>query len=62
MLRVASQQARREPAGTREEKIARAKQLRQVGLSYRKIGRALGVTEGTAYNYVNGYPYSYRWW
>lgn len=54
--------ATREPASTREEKIARAKQLRQMGLSYRKIGKALGVTEGTAYNYVNGYPYSYRWW
>ena len=54
--------ASREPAGTREEKTARAKQLRQTGLSYRKIGKALGVTEGTAYNYVNGYPYSYSWW
>jgi len=52
----------KEPTGTREEKITRAKQLRQTGMSYRKIGKALGVTKGTAYNYVNGYPYSYWCW
>lgn len=42
---------------TIEEKKAKAKELRQSSLSYRKIGNMLGVNESTAYNYVNDYPY-----
>jgi len=42
---------------TKQDRIGKAKELRLDGLSYRKIGSILGVTEGTAYNYVNDYPY-----
>jgi predicted AAA+ superfamily ATPase len=42
---------------TREEKRAEAKELHKNGLSYRKIGDRLDINEGTAYNYVNDYPY-----
>ena len=42
---------------TREEKKAEAKELHKNGLSYRKIGDRLNINEGTAYNYVNDYPY-----
>ena len=42
---------------TKEEKKAKAKELRHSGLSYREIGQRLGINEGTAYNYVNDYPY-----
>lgn len=42
---------------TKEEKKAKAKELRQSGLSYREIGQRLGINEGTAYNYINDYPY-----
>ena len=42
---------------TKEAKIAKAKELHESGLSYRQIGNTLGVKEGTAYNYVNDYPY-----
>ena len=42
---------------TIEDKKAKAKELRQSGLSYRKIGNILNINEGTAYNYVNDYPY-----
>jgi len=41
----------------KEEKIARAKELHQNRFSYRDIGKMLGINEGTAYNYVNDYPY-----
>lgn len=42
---------------TKKEKKATAKELRHSGLSYREIGQRLGINEGTAYNYVNDYPY-----
>ena len=42
---------------TKEEKKTKAKELRRSGLSYREIGKRLGINEGTAYNYVNDYPY-----
>lgn len=42
---------------TRGEKIVRAKELHESGISYRLIGTALNVNEATAYNYINGYPY-----
>jgi hypothetical protein len=42
---------------TRGEKIARAKDLFQSGMSYRQVGTTLNVNEATAYNYINGYPY-----
>ena len=42
---------------TKEGKVARAKELRQSGMSYRQIGSMLRVNESTAYNYVNDYPY-----
>jgi hypothetical protein len=45
------------PKLTKEVKIARARELHDRGLSYRQIGNILGVREGTAYNYVNDYPY-----
>lgn len=41
----------------KEEKIAKAKELRQSRLSYREIDKRLGINESTAYNYVNDYPY-----
>ena len=42
---------------TREERIEKAMELRRSGLSFKEIGRVLGVTKGTAYNYIKGYPY-----
>lgn len=42
---------------TKEEKEAKAKELQHSGLSYREIGKRLGINEGTAYNYVKDYPY-----
>jgi len=42
---------------TKEEKKAKAKELRKSRLSYRKIANMLNINEGTAYNYVNDYPY-----
>ena len=42
---------------TKEGKKASAKELRQSRLSYREIGKRLGINESTAYNYVNDYPY-----
>jgi hypothetical protein len=42
---------------TLEQRIQKAKELHQQGQSYSKIGKTLNVTKGTAYNYVNGYPY-----
>lgn len=41
----------------RAEKIAKAKELRQSGNSYREIGKRIHINESTAYNYVNDYPY-----
>lgn len=42
---------------SKEKMIAKAKEYHQNGFSYRDIGRKLGVNEGTAYNYINDYPY-----
>ncbi len=42
---------------TKEEEKAKAKELQHSGLSYREIGKRLDINEGTAYNYVNDYPY-----
>jgi len=42
---------------TKEDKKAKAKELRKSGFSYRKVGNMLNINEGTAYNYVNDYPY-----
>lgn len=42
---------------TKEERIEKAKELFGSGLSYDQIGKILNVTKGTAYNYINGYPY-----
>ena len=42
---------------TRGERIQKAKELFQQGFSYRQIAMTLSVTKGTAYNYVNAYPY-----
>ncbi|MBI4312533.1 MAG: hypothetical protein HY681_12245 [Chloroflexi bacterium] len=43
-----------------DEKVRKARELREANLSYRRIGEILGVNEATAYNYVNGYPYRRR--
>lgn len=42
---------------TRQERIQKAKELHQAGLSYQQIAGVLGVTKSSAYNYVNGYPH-----
>ena len=42
---------------TKEERIIKAKQLWECGKSYGGIAMILSVTVGTAYNYVNNYPY-----
>ncbi len=42
---------------TKEDKKTKAKELRKSRLSYRKIADMLNINEGTAYNYVNDYPY-----
>ena len=42
---------------TLEERIKRASELHQSGLSLGQIATMLGVTKGTAFNYVKGYPY-----
>ncbi len=42
---------------TAEDKPRRAKELRSRGASYRRIALDLGVSPGTAVNYVRGYPY-----
>ncbi len=42
---------------TLEERIKRARELHQSGLSLGQIARTLGVTKGTVFNYVKGYPY-----
>ena len=45
---------------TLEERIRKAQELSQSGLSFGQIARMLGVSRGTAYNYVRGYPYTYK--
>jgi hypothetical protein len=45
-------------APTKEVKIAKAKEMRRQGFSYRKIADILGVSVSTAYNWVNDYPYN----
>ncbi len=42
---------------TLQERIQKAKSLHQGGMSYKEIAGVMGVTKGSAYNYVNGYPY-----
>ena len=42
---------------TKQELIAKAKALYLSGKSYREISKILGISIGTAYNYVNDYPY-----
>jgi predicted XRE-type DNA-binding protein len=42
---------------TLDERIQKAKELHQGGLSYQQIASVLGVTKSSAYNYVNGYPH-----
>jgi hypothetical protein len=42
---------------TVEQRIQKAKELHQQGLSYDKIAMILNVAKGTAYNYIKGYPY-----
>ena len=42
---------------TLNERIQKAKELHQGGLSYQQIASVLGVTKSSAYNYVNGYPH-----
>jgi hypothetical protein len=42
---------------TLQERIRKAKEMHQGGLSYQQIASVLGVTKSSAYNYVNGYPH-----
>ena len=42
---------------TLEDRIQVARRMSAEGRSYGEIGRALGVSRATAYNYVRGYPY-----
>jgi hypothetical protein len=42
---------------TVEQRIQKAKELHQKGLSYGTIAKTLNVTKGTAFNYVKDYPY-----
>jgi hypothetical protein len=49
---------RRQPKSlTLQERQQRALELRANGDSYGEIARALGVSRGTAVNYIRGYPY-----
>jgi len=43
---------------TKEAKIAKAKEMRRQGFSYRKIADILGVSVSTAYNWISDYPYN----
>jgi DNA-binding CsgD family transcriptional regulator len=45
---------------TPQEKAQKAREMRAKGASYQDIATALGVTRGTALNYVRGYPYRRR--
>ncbi|GAI98374.1 unnamed protein product, partial [marine sediment metagenome] len=48
----------RAPKKTRlDQRIERAKQLKQQGLSLGKIARLMGVTKSTIKNYLEDYPY-----
>jgi hypothetical protein len=42
---------------TREHKKQKARDLRSQGASIKEISMALGVSVGTAYNYLKDYPY-----
>lgn len=42
---------------TLQEKVQKAKAMREQNASYEDIALALGVTRGTAFNYVRNYPY-----
>ncbi|MFX0204135.1 MAG: hypothetical protein ACFFCW_49185 [Candidatus Hodarchaeota archaeon] len=42
---------------TREEKIARAKELHEVGWPLSKTANYFGVSKSTAFNWIRGYPY-----
>jgi hypothetical protein len=42
---------------TLQERIQKALELHQGGLSLGQIAKMMGVSKGTAYNYVKGYPY-----
>lgn len=42
---------------THGERIQKARELHQGGLSLGQIAKMLGVAKGTAHNYVKGYPY-----
>ena len=42
---------------TLQEKVQKAKEMREQNASYEDIALALGVTRGTAFNYVQDYPY-----
>ncbi|MBN2098108.1 MAG: helix-turn-helix domain-containing protein [Dehalococcoidia bacterium] len=42
---------------TLDERIQKARELHQGGLSYQQIASVLGVTKSSAYNYVKGYPH-----
>ena len=41
----------------REERIQKARELRQQGFSHQQIAGRLGVSKATVINYVKGYPY-----
>jgi hypothetical protein len=42
---------------TLDERIHKAKELCQNGLSMRQVARVMGVSHGTVFNYVRGYPH-----
>ena len=44
---------------TLQEKMQKAKEMFKQKTSYEDIGLALGVSKGTAFNYVHDYPYRY---
>ena len=45
---------------TTQDKILKAKEMREQGASYREISSVLGVTVGSVANYLKGYPYRSR--
>jgi hypothetical protein len=42
---------------TVEQRIQKAKELHQQGISYGKIAMIFNVAKGTVFNYIKGYPY-----